>query len=151
MTAPVEMTYKCEGPPIGRERLMAFLYGDKSTGSPGRKGNVEVVDVPAASRPQLFAGYVGWLQFYRPDLLALSASLHTQLVTLKETVWAVCRRQHGSTVKILVGGRALAEATDLAQSIGADGYAADPNAAVRMANKLVGLLVSAHGRQPPCL
>jgi hypothetical protein len=49
MTAPVEMTYEKNGPPVGRERSMAFLYGDKSTGSAGRKGNVEVVDVPAAT------------------------------------------------------------------------------------------------------
>lgn len=48
MTAPVEMTYQADGPPVGREKVMAFLYGDKGIGSPGRKGNVEVVDVPAA-------------------------------------------------------------------------------------------------------
>ena len=49
MTAPVEMTYPADGPPLGRERAMAFLYGDKNAGTAGRKGNVEVVDVPAAS------------------------------------------------------------------------------------------------------
>ena len=49
MTAPVEMTYQTEGPPLGRERAMAFLYGNKSTGTPGRSGKVEVVDVPAAT------------------------------------------------------------------------------------------------------
>jgi hypothetical protein len=49
MTAPVEMTYQADGPPVGRERSMAFLYGNKDTGSVGRKGNVEVVDVPAAT------------------------------------------------------------------------------------------------------
>ena len=49
MTAPVEMTFQADGPPVGREQSMAFLYGDKSIGSAGRKGNVEVVDVPAAT------------------------------------------------------------------------------------------------------
>lgn len=49
MTAPVEMTYQNEGPPVGKERSMAFLYGNKSIGAPGQKGNVEVVDVPAAT------------------------------------------------------------------------------------------------------
>ena len=29
MTAPVEMTYRNDGPPVGREQAMAFLYGDK--------------------------------------------------------------------------------------------------------------------------
>ena len=49
MTAPVEMTYQADGAPIGRERAMAFLYGDKNSGTAGRKGTVEVVDVPAAT------------------------------------------------------------------------------------------------------
>ncbi len=49
MTAPVEMTYQSDGPPVGRERAMAFLYGNKSTGTAGRKGNVETVDVPAGA------------------------------------------------------------------------------------------------------
>jgi hypothetical protein len=49
MTAPVEMTFQADGPPVGREQAMAFLYGDKSIGSIGRKGNVQVVDVPAAT------------------------------------------------------------------------------------------------------
>lgn len=49
MTAPVEMTYQDDGPPVGKERSMAFLYGNKNIGAPGQKGNVEVVDVPAAT------------------------------------------------------------------------------------------------------
>ena len=49
MTAPVEMTYRNDGPPVGREQAMAFLYGDKNTGSAGRQGNVEVVDVPSTA------------------------------------------------------------------------------------------------------
>jgi hypothetical protein len=49
MTAPVEMTYQEDGPPVGKERSMAFLYGNKNIGTPGQKGNVEVVDVPAAT------------------------------------------------------------------------------------------------------
>ena len=49
MTAPVEMTYRNDGPPVGREEAMGFLYGDKNTGSAGRQGNVEVVDVPSTA------------------------------------------------------------------------------------------------------
>lgn len=49
MTAPVEMTFQQEGPPVGKERSMAFLYGNQNIGTPGQKGNVEVVDVPAAT------------------------------------------------------------------------------------------------------
>ena len=49
MTAPVEMTYEEDGTPVGKERAMAFLYGKKNIGTPGRNGNVEPVDVPAAT------------------------------------------------------------------------------------------------------
>jgi MerR family transcriptional regulator, light-induced transcriptional regulator len=79
------------------------------------------------------------VEFYQPDVLALSASLHTQLGTLTETIKAVRRGQRGAAVKILVGGRALDEATDLARQFGADGYAVDPHAAVALGNALVGL------------
>ncbi len=78
------------------------------------------------------------VEFYQPDLLALSVALHSQLVTLAETIQAVRRGQRGAVVKILVGGRAFAGATDLAQQFGADGYAADPNAAVAWGNAMVG-------------
>lgn len=79
------------------------------------------------------------VEFYQPDLLALSVSRPPQLVTLTETIQAVRRGQRGADVKILVGGRALAEAANLAQQFGADGYAADANAAVALGNSLVGL------------
>ena len=79
------------------------------------------------------------VEFYQPDLLALSVSLHTHLVTLTETIKTVRAGHHGAVVKILAGGRALADATDLAQQFGADGYAADPQAAVGVGNALVGL------------
>ncbi len=49
MTAPVEMTFEADGPPVGREQAMAFLYGDQSLGSAGKKGDVEVTDVPPAT------------------------------------------------------------------------------------------------------
>lgn len=49
MTAPVEMTFQKDGPPVGREQSMGFLYVNKNTGNAGRKGNVDVIDVPAAT------------------------------------------------------------------------------------------------------
>ena len=79
------------------------------------------------------------VESYQPDLLALSVSLHTQLVTLAETIQAVRRGERGAAVKILVGGRALVEAPDLAPSLGADGYAADPLDAVAQGNLLAGV------------
>ena len=77
------------------------------------------------------------VESYQPDLLALSVSLHAHLVTLTETIQAVRGGEHGAVVKILVGGHALAEAPDLAPSLGADGYAADPLTAVVQGNVMV--------------
>jgi len=53
MTAPVEMTFQKDGPPVGREQSMGFLYANKNTGNAGRKGNVDVIDVPAAAAVSL--------------------------------------------------------------------------------------------------
>lgn len=49
MTAPVEMTFKPDGPPVGREEAMAFLYASVELGQPGTQGPVDVVDVPATT------------------------------------------------------------------------------------------------------
>lgn len=76
------------------------------------------------------------VESYRPDLLTLSVSLHAQFVTLTETIQAVRSGDHGAVVRILVGGRAFAEAPELATSLGADGFAADPLAAVAQGNLL---------------
>ena len=47
MTAPVEMDYGDPRAPKNKERSMSFLYERPDQGSPGKQGNVEVIDVPA--------------------------------------------------------------------------------------------------------
>jgi methanogenic corrinoid protein MtbC1 len=76
---------------------------------------------------------------FQADLVGLSVALVTQLETLKATIQAVRNTERGERLKILVGGRAVATAGDLPQTLGADGYAADPRAAVEMAAEWVGL------------
>lgn len=49
MTAPVEMDYGDPLAPEKNERSMSFLYERADQGSPGRQGNVEVVDIPATT------------------------------------------------------------------------------------------------------
>lgn len=49
MTAPVEMTFQSEGPPVGQERAMAFLYSSVELGQAGTQGPVDVLDVPATT------------------------------------------------------------------------------------------------------
>jgi methanogenic corrinoid protein MtbC1 len=73
------------------------------------------------------------------DLLALSASLNIHLDAVKSTIQAVRSGNRGDAVKILVGGRAFAGSSEVAVQLGADGYAADPDGAVRVGCQLVGL------------
>lgn len=49
MTAPVEMTFKPDGPPVGQEQAMAFLYSSVELGQAGKQGPVDVLDVPATT------------------------------------------------------------------------------------------------------
>lgn len=73
------------------------------------------------------------------DLLGLSASQSTQLPTLKNAIQAVREGKRGGDVKILVGGLAFAGSEELADEMGADGFASGPGDAVRLGNQLVGL------------
>ena len=73
------------------------------------------------------------------DLLAISASLNVQLETVKSTIRAVRSGKRGDAVKILAGGLAFADSSDLAVEMGADAYAADADEAVRLGGQLVGL------------
>jgi methanogenic corrinoid protein MtbC1 len=79
------------------------------------------------------------IHFFRPDLVALAATLPTQLSTLRSTIAAVRRTQRGWSVRILVGGNALTGRSHLAAEIGSDGYAANPIQAVALGRELVGL------------
>jgi len=76
---------------------------------------------------------------FEVDLVALSASQSTQLPTLKDAIEAVRQGERGVGLKIMVGGLAFAGSEELAHEMGADGFASDPNEAVRRGNRLVGL------------
>jgi methanogenic corrinoid protein MtbC1 len=79
------------------------------------------------------------VECFEVDLLALAASLNVQLDAFKSTIRAVRTGPRGDVVKILAGGLAFADADNLPPEMGADGYAADPNEAVRLGGRLVGL------------
>jgi 5-methyltetrahydrofolate--homocysteine methyltransferase len=66
-------------------------------------------------------------------LIGLSALMTTTMVRMEDTVRLL--KQRGLPVKVMVGGAVLTAA--YAESIGADGYAADAVDAVRLANRLV--------------
>lgn len=79
------------------------------------------------------------VECFDADLVALSASLSVQFETVKSTIQAIRSSPRGNAVKILVGGLAFAESGNLAVEMGADGYAADPDEAVRLGGELAGL------------
>lgn len=67
-------------------------------------------------------------------LIGLSALMTTTMVRMEDTVRMV--KELGLSTKVMVGGAVVTE--HFAQSIGADGYAPDAVAAVRLAAKLLG-------------
>jgi len=87
-------------------------------------------DVPPAE-------IAGAVQFFNADLVVLSTTLATQIKSLQASITAI-RSASGDSVKILVGGPALAETPGLWQRLGADGFAAASDA-VSAGNDLVGV------------
>ena len=68
-------------------------------------------------------------------VIGLSALMTTTMVRMRDTIDMV--REQGLGCKVMIGGAVITE--DFAQSIGADGYATDAVAAVRVAERLSGL------------
>lgn len=79
------------------------------------------------------------VEFFEADLLGLSVSMSNQLDTLHATIAAVRNSAQARSVKILVGGPALAPSCGQFRELGADGYAAAADEAVAVGRQLVGL------------
>jgi len=58
---------------------------------------------------------------------------------VKSAIEAVRKQFRDNSPKIMVGGLAFANSGELAAHVGADGYAPDPDGAVRFGGQLVGL------------
>ena len=67
------------------------------------------------------------------DVIALSALLTTTMTNMREVIQAVDRAGLRERVRIVVGGAPLTE--EFAEQIGADGYAKDASAAVRLVRR----------------
>jgi len=129
-------------PPIGKTVLTAAVAGNRhDLGTQVVADFFEMdgwrtmylgADVPADALVEV-------LETVDVDLLALSATLAVQLPALRETIDAIRSNPRCQHLKILVGGRAMKEAPDLAQQLGADAYAADAQQAVHAGRRLVGL------------
>jgi methanogenic corrinoid protein MtbC1 len=77
---------------------------------------------------------------FKPDLVALSATLGWQRSALQQTIGAL---RTASRARVLVGGSAFAEDDALWRSVGADGRARDLREAIAAGRALVGLPPSA--------
>ncbi len=80
---------------------------------------------------------------FKADLVVLSATLHTHLLTMQQVIQAVKKVTEPKPIPVLVGGNAFISEPDIAKQISADGYASDIPQAIGQGRKLVGLLEGA--------
>lgn len=76
------------------------------------------------------------LTLQRPDLLLLSASMPSQIPSVRALIESVRQGARTRGVKIVVGGRPFVVAPDLAAAVGADGWAPDARATLDVCNLL---------------
>jgi len=86
------------------------------------------VDVPAAKM-------VAAVRQHRPPILGFSALLTTTMPMFKTNIEALKMAGLREQVKVMVGGAPVTQ--EYADAIGADGYAPDASAAVRLARRLL--------------
>lgn len=98
----------------------------------------EIVDLGINVTPDAFATAV---QETQADFLAMSALLTTTMPMMQETMATLESSGLRSAVTVLVGGAPVTQS--FADSIGAEGYASDAGAAIKVAKELG----SASGRQ----
>ena len=71
----------------------------------------------------------------KPDIVALSALLSTSIEKMREIIEEFSGNNLREDLKIIVGGAALSQ--DIADEIGADGYAEDANKAVKLCERIL--------------
>lgn len=88
-------------------------------------------DVPLQELPAL-------LSFFEADLLMLGATLATHVPRVEQAIRSI-RERCERPVRIVVGGAAFDETTDLWEKVGSDGYAPSIDRALDVGARLVGL------------
>ena len=106
---------------IGKNLVALMLEGN----------GFEVIDLGADVAPEKF---VEAIMEQRPQIVALSALVTTTMPAMGKVIEAIAAAGLRDQVKVMVGGAPLSQA--YADSIGADGYSADANAAVALAKGL---------------
>lgn len=107
---------------IGKKLVAIMLEG----------AGFQVVDLGVDIPPEKI---VEVLKAETADIVALSALLTTTMMNMQGTITAVEEAGLRDQVKIIVGGAPVTE--EFAREIGADGFAADASAAVKLAKTLM--------------
>jgi MerR family transcriptional regulator, light-induced transcriptional regulator len=81
--------------------------------------------------------FIGFVKEYKPDLIALSATLPIHLSTLRETIQAIRQEEEVKDIKILVGGQAFIGQPELYKLLNADGFASNAMDAIKVGERLV--------------
>jgi 5-methyltetrahydrofolate--homocysteine methyltransferase len=94
----------------------------------------KVIDLGVNTPPEKF---VAAIKEHRPQAVGMSAFLTTTMPMFKVTIEAIKEAGLRDQVKILVGGAPVNQ--EYADRCGADGFAPDASAAVRLTKELIGL------------
>lgn len=94
----------------------------------------EVIDLGVNVPPESFVEAV---RKHQPQAMGMSAFLTTTMTMFKPTIEALKEAGLRDQLKILVGGAPVTQ--EYADTVGADGFAPDASAAVRLTKELLGL------------
>jgi methylmalonyl-CoA mutase cobalamin-binding domain/chain len=92
----------------------------------------EVIDLGVQVAPEKF---IAAIEEHKPDIVGFSAFLTTTMPMFKANINALQKAGLRDSVIVMVGGAPVTEG--YADAVGADGYAADASAAVKLAKSLI--------------
>ncbi|MEM7129725.1 MAG: corrinoid protein [Chloroflexota bacterium] len=118
----VMLTVKGDVHDIGKNLCNIMLEGE----------GFEIVDLGVNVKPE---DVVEAVKEHQPQLLGFSAFLTTTMPFFKSNITALKEADLRDNIRIMVGGAPVTQ--EFADSVGADGFAPDASAAVRLAKKLM--------------
>ena len=92
----------------------------------------EVIDLGVQVAPEKF---ISAIEEHKPDIVGFSAFLTTTMPMFKANINALQKAGLREKVIVMVGGAPVTQ--EYADAVGADGYAADASAAVKLAKSLI--------------
>ena len=116
------MTVKGDLHDIGKNLCTIMLEG----------AGFEVIDLGVNVGPEKM---IAAIRQHRPPVIGFSALLTTTMPMFKQNVDALVRAGLRGQIKVMVGGAPVTQ--EYADAVGADGYAPDASAAVRLVRRLI--------------